>query len=556
MKKRLISLLLAGLLVLSLCACGGQNTNGTSGKETQPARSEQLSTPEAPDAAQAAEPETPAEDPNETRELVLASAADLVPGEGDGYYVGIAAYVWEALINCDDSGQLQPWLATEWSQENDAKEWTIKLRENVSFQDGTAFNADTCIANFERYAKGPFTSTYTTISMEKTCPGLIEIQKVDDHTIKFIFEKPVPAFPEKLSDLGSPMYSPSCFSEETGEVTSMVIGTGPYRVVDHVENDYALLERFEGYWGEPAKIKNVRIRVIADPETRVSALRSEEVQGLLGYGAMRHLAAKELVESDSRFTMQPTKSHMTHYIKQNGTRFPFNDVRMRQAVSYAIDREQINETLYGGLLTPAYGLLNYNTIYYSDPEGDFGYDMDKAKALAKEVLGEERCPIVMIVAKYRLDRYPFQEEAAYIQQQLQELGFDVDIQILETATFNEMRKNGEFDLALDCHGLMAPADPQSSMSTYMASTGSSNVNHLLGNNDPEVDALFAEVAVELDVDKRMELYRQLQQISAERLPMIPLHYDIDVNVYNAEQIQNFRTENYDGVAIPAIEWVR
>ena len=491
------------------------------------------------------------EDLNETKELVLGSVRDMIPGEGDAFYVNLQAGVWEPLV-FNNNHVLQPCLAKSWSYNEDCTEWTFVLRDDASFTDGVKFNADVCMQNIERYKAGPLTSTYTSLSIDKSFPNLKEMVKVDEYTVKFVFSEPITTLDALLGDYGSPMISPNCFDEKTGEITSMVIGTGPYKVKEHVPDQYAVFVRNDDYYGEPAKIKQYRVNCIPDSEARYSALTSEEVMGLIDNGAIMVDVAKNLVDTDDRFALEPTRSHMTHYMYVNGSKEYLKDVRLRQAISMAIDRDQLNETLYAGLCYPAYGILSNQTPLHKEITGE--YNLEKAKELAHEVLGDTRLQTKMILGQRVVDGYPCKSMAEYIKSQLSELGIDMEIQILDDSVNTETLKSGDYDFGITVTGLNS-ADPYSFFQTWMASDGSYNTDYHWEYSNEEVDKLLSQVLSESDPEKRQEIYNKLQDISAKDLPMIPILYYVNVNIHN-KAITGYTSELYDGVSIPTIEWVQ
>ena len=156
--KRIISLLLALALTagaLTGCQSGGSDQTtaaAVSQEETASAGSREQT------ASQAETEASGTEDLNETKELVLGSVRDMIPGEGDAFYVNLSAGVWEPLIY-NNNHELQPGLAKSWSYNEDCTEWTFVLRDDAVFTDGVKFNADVCIQNIERYKAGPLTST-------------------------------------------------------------------------------------------------------------------------------------------------------------------------------------------------------------------------------------------------------------------------------------------------------------------------------------------------------------------------------------------------------------
>lgn len=201
---------------------------------------------------------------NETQELVLGSVRDIIPGDGDAYYVSMSADVWEPLTR-DVEGAIEPGLAKSWEHNEECTEWIFHLRDDVYFHNGEKFNADIVIANIERYKKGPMTSTYVSIDIDKTFPGLLTTEAMDEYTVKFTFSDPVPTLEYMMSNYGTPMYHPDCFDAETGAVTSFVIGTGRYMIKEHVQDQYAIFERNDNYYGEYMPyIKTVRVKCIPD----------------------------------------------------------------------------------------------------------------------------------------------------------------------------------------------------------------------------------------------------------------------------------------------------
>ncbi len=556
--KRYGKTLLALLLTVSMLAgCGTkevpkqtqagaqtEQNNETQNKETQNAGETAAGeTEETPKAA--------AENLNETKELVLGSVRDMIPGEGDAFYVNLSAGVWEPLVY-NNNHVLQPGLAKSWSYNEDCTEWTFALQEKAVFTDGVPFNADVCIQNLERYKAGPLTSTYTSLSIDKSFPNLKEIVKVDDYTVKFVFSEPITTLDALLGDYGSPMISPNCFDVETGEITSMVIGTGPYKIKEHVPDQYAVFERNDDFYGTPAKIRQYRVNCIPDSETRYSALTSEEVMGLIDNGAIMVDVAVNLTETDDRFVLEPTRSHMSHYMYVNGSKEYLKDVRLRQAISMALDRDLLNDTLYAGLCHPAYGILSYQTPLYKEITGE--YNLEKAKELAAEVLGDTRLQTKMILGQRVVDGYPVKSMAEYIQSVLKELGIDMEIEILDNSVNTETLKSGDYDFGITVTGLNS-ADPYSFFQSWMASDGSYNTQYHWEYNNAEADQLLEEVLHESDPAKRQEIYSRLQDISSEDLPMIPILYYTNVNIHN-KAITGYTSELYDGVSIPTIEWVQ
>ncbi len=537
MKKKMLSCCLAAVISAALLAGCGNNKSQTAAEGEQGMESQ-------------TDQKTGETSEESEKQMVLGSVRDMIPGEGDCFYVNLSAQVWEPLV-IDNNRTLEPCLAESWEYNEDCTEWTFHLVQNAEFTDGVKFNADVCLQNIERYKKGPLTSTYTSLSIDKSFPNLSGMEKVDDYTVKFTFSEPITTLDALLGDYGSPMISPNCFDPETGEITSTVIGTGRYMIDEHVQDQYATFKRNENYWGEnPGKLESYRVNCIPDSEARYSALVSGEIMGLMDNGAIMVDTAVNLTETNKDFVIEPTKSHMTHYMYVNGSKEYLSDVRLRQAISYAIDRDLLNETLYAGLCYPAYSILSNQTPLYKDIQGE--YDLEKAKELAGEVLQGKRLETTMILGKRVVDGYPCKAMAEYIQSALAEIGIDVKIELVDDSVNTERLKSGDYDFCITVTGLNSP-DPYATLYSWMDSQGSYVTQYHWNYSNPEVDQLLDQVLNEKDPDRRAEIYGRIQEISAEELPVIPLLYYVNVNVHN-KAITGYTSDLFDGVSIPTLEW--
>lgn len=487
---------------------------------------------------------------NETDEVVIAAYRDPIQGSGDAFYCWEGAYVWEALTT-NNGGVIEPWLAQSWEHNEDCTQWTFHLRQDAFFTDGVQFNADVCLENIERWTHG-ITSTYTSLSVEKSFPNLEKMEKTDEFTVRFTFTEPLTTLEYILSDYGSPMFSPSCFDKETGVIADYAVGTGPYKIADHVDSQYALLERNDNYYGEKGKVKTFRIRCIPDAQTRISALKAGEVMGLADNGAITMDGAKNLCDTDDNFSMDSTPSHMTEYIMFNCKNEFLADRRMREALNLATDRESICQVLYNGLLEPAYSFLSTQSVFHLDLRGE--YDMERAKALAAEVLEEKQADHVdmtMIIRSSTSSDYNCKAVAEYLKQVYGELGVNVNIEILDSSIYKERQQEGSYDMTLTVFGINN-ADPASTFKQYFASTG--NSNHSLNYNyyNEKIDQLVDLAPAIADVEERSKIYDEIQIVLFEDSACLPICYQINVNIHN-KAIENYAGRTF-GVGLPTISW--
>ncbi len=532
-KKNRLIYLISSLLLCCLVGCAVQSAPPQS---EQPATVEPVMTEEA----QPAEPESEAAS---AQELIVAAPRDLTPGEKDPYYAHPMLEVWESLISTDDDWVPQPDLAESWELSDDGLTWTFHLRDDVLFSDGSPFNADAVVANVERFIQiSPRRSPFYSLDKAIAYGDLDRVEKVDEYTVRFIHNTPDLFFVDKLANFYSAMFAPASF-DENGDFKEFPIGSGPFQIVERVPDQYAILEPNPHYHGDQPPSSRVRVRTIPDPNTRASALRAGEIHAVLDLGVLPPPIAQELVQT-GEFELSQSVIPITHYLYTNLSKAPWDDVRLRQAVNMVIDRERIAENIWLGYAIPAGSMLSSVVKKWHDPTIELPYDPEAAATLAKEVLGDERVTAKLIFSSSIADRgHPYKLTAEYIQTQLQPLGIDVEIQILEGNAYREAAAAGDYDLAMSTHGL-ANSEPTHIFRRIAACDGQTNQRMHLEYCNDEVEALLQESTTERDPDRQLEIAYELQAIAAQDLPAIPLFYDVGT-VVTAKNVAGYQIKtNY------------
>ena len=533
-KKQLLSVLLGAVLALSLAACGGTPTSEE--------------TPGAPAPSQSS-----AATVDQTREIVFAASRDQCPGEQDAYYASMSLGVWEPLITKDEHGKPAPALATEWEHNEDSTVWTFHLREGVTFSNGTPFNADIVLANFDRMKKGPFESSFYGMNIDTIYPGLVSYEKTDDYTVVLTLSEGQPLLDYTMVNYGSAIFEPACFAED-GNFNGFPIGTGPYVVTENVLGQYCVIQRNETYWGTPGISQTFRFKVIPDAETRYTALRAGEVQGLCDLGAISPSQAAEIAE-DPAYHVSVGDSGITHFLNVNGGAFPFNDVRMREGLSLLLDRQTIIDSFYNGYGIPAGGFLNYTSAFYE--EQPVQHDPEKGAQLIREVVGDQEVDLLFLLPGVDANRYPYQEEAEYIQALLENIegtNIKVSIQQMDWGPCKDEMKAGNYNMCLKIQGLPS-ANPFSLFKGFMHTEGSTNINYGLGYHNDHVDALIEEATTCLDADRLTEIYKELQEISATDFPNIPVLYSQEV-VASSSDITGYQATVYGLTGYTQVCWAK
>lgn len=484
-------------------------------------------------------------------EIVLAAARDLAPGPQDAFYCSSVLEVWEPLIDADASGQPKPVLATSWEMSEDARVWTFHLRKGVHFQDGTPFNSWSVLKNFDRIGQGFRTSQFYYMSLDLMYPGLLTWEALDEYTVRLTFSRAMPQLPYLMAGWNSAQFNPASFDEQ-GQFTTMAIGTGPFCLQEVRLGSYVLLARNKDYWGNPAKAERIRIRVIPAAETRFSALKAEEIMGALDLGALTPALAAELIKDD-RFELVANQSTISHYLFLQGENGVFSDLRLRQAVALGVDRAALAEQYFYGYAVPTRSLINSIS-----PFGDVQepvYDKEEAKKLAAEVLGERRVPVRFLLSQQGMERYPYKEMAEWIQAELQPLGLDVHIVVLDNAATVQEIRRGDYDMTLGIRGLSS-MDPEDLFWEWLSSGDRGTVNHgrHLGYSSQKADELLQRLATSVNEAERRAIYNELQSIAQTNSAIIPLLEDTNVLVHN-KKIRGYQPRIY-GVTLSETEWER
>lgn len=544
--KKLMALLLAAACILSLglAGCGQKDapasTTAPAAKETVAAVEAQTETTTAPEIDQ-------------TREIVFAASRDQCPGEEDAYYASMNLGIWQPLITKDESGKPVPALAESWEHNEDSTVWTFHLREGVTFSNGVPFNADIVLANFDRMKKGPFPSSFYGMNIETMYPGLLSYEKSDDMTVVLTLENGQPLLDYTMVNFGSAIFEPSCFADD-GNFNGPAIGTGPYVVKENVLGQYCVIERNENYWGTPGIAKTFRFKVIPDAEIRYSALRAGEVQGLCDLGAITPALAAE-IQDDPAYNVDVGDSGITHFLNVNGGRFPFNDVRMRQGLSLLMDRDEINEGFFNGYNIPAASFLNYTSAFYK--EQPIAHDAQKGADLIREVVGDKPVELLFLLPGVDAKRYPYQEEAEYLQALLENIegtNIKVNIQTMDWGPCKDEMTAGNYDMCLKIQGLSS-ANPFSLFKSFMHTEGGQNKSYGLHYHNDHVDALIDEAATCLDVERIAQIYTELQEISTQEFPNIPVMYSQEV-VASSSDITGYEANSYGIVGFTQVGWAK
>jgi peptide/nickel transport system substrate-binding protein len=429
--------------------------------------------------------------------------------------------VFDTLVARDsDSGEIVPALAESWRQVSDRK-LEFKLRRNVSFHNGGNFTANDVKFTFDR-AKGQ-SGTRSRLATV----GSVTV--VDDYTIELDMLAMDVDIIYKLTDPGFSILSAQAFA--TLPVTEAYkVGTGAFTYGEWVQGDRLTLNRFDRYWGELPKTSSIIIRVIPEAASRLIALQTGEIDICIDPSAVDlHYIAK-----DPKLTLMQIPSTNIRYIGVNMGKAPFNNPLVRQAVAYAIKRDDFIALVYEGNAMATNNVMHPEYMFYKEIDG-YAYDPMKAKAL----LAEAGFPNGFSATIHSSQGTTQKAVATVLQAQLAEVGIKLNIQALETATFNASVAAGQpFDMMVNGWGGYA-IGPDNALRPHFYSTGSSNRYQI---KDKYIDELLDKGLASTVIADRVRIYNELQAYIIKQAVFLPIAVEL-INVGTKAGLKGFRLPN-------------
>ena len=539
MKKRVIALLMAAAMTVGLAACG-------SGNAEAPAQEPAAEAPAAEDSAEAPVVDDVAEAPaasggNKILKVQVGPDPETIDPALNSAVDGgnMLLHAFECLLIVDQDGKLAPGQAESWETSEDGLTWTFHLREGLKWSDGTPLTANDFVYSWKRVCDPMVAAPYaeTVLSMvagyEDAIGGNLDALQVvaqDDLTLVITLNAPCSYFGSLAAFATlSPVQQGTVEANGDAWATApeTYVSNGPFYMTEWVPGSHILFSKNPNYWNADAiKLDGIQFALIEDSNAAYSAYQTGEVL------MIKDVPTEEIpsLEGNADFFVDPIIG--TYYISLNLNRDAFKDAKVRQALSLAIDRDYVANTLMQGTYSPASNFMGPGWI---DTDGapfidkanggapyidtaDFEGNLEKAKALLEEAgyPNGEGFPAISYTTN---DAGYHKVIAEYLQQAWAELGIDLQVNIVEWSSFTPMRRNGEYDVARN--GWVGDYSDPSNMLDLLYSTN--------GNNDgkfsnSEYDAAMDTSRTTLDAAERSEALHTAEDILMAEAGCVPIAY--------------------------------
>ena len=525
MSKKSLGLLLIGLFIVSiaLVGCGGKTSAPAAtadGKSTTITRGGVLN------ATQGAK----------------WSSLDPTVSSGKGNDKFVINQLFETLIEMDMSGKLVPGLAESWELKDGNKTVILKLKKGVKFHDGTDFNAAAVKFVLERVLK-PDTKATSRVDIE----DIASIDVVDDYTVKLNLKNPSVVILSALTNYAGYMISPTAIQKYGKDIVRNPVGTGPFKMKEAVEGDHITMVRFDQYHtmgkdGKPLPyIDEIVVKIIPDDSVKLVNLRSGSLDLL---DSVQTMNIRTL--SQSKDFAVAAAGARGYKVMLNVLNEPFSKKEVRQAIAYAVDREEFVKVIADGYGTvePYIGIKNQ---WFYDPTQRYSYNIEKAK----ELLTKAGYPNGFKTKLSFTSREPDKTVVQLLQAQLKKVGIEIELEAFDRLAFNDKWYKGQGEMGQNFASIPKP-DPYIQYQIYH---GTKALFNFTGYSNKDYDKALEDSKTEFDTEKRKALLKKAQEIYLDDSAEIFLFQMPLYQAYN-KKLQDFKTDPDGAWASLKDAWIK
>ena len=413
--------------------------------------------------------------------------------------------MYDPLVTMDADMNVAPCLATSWEWSEDECSLTMHLRENVKFHNGEDFTAEDAIFTIDLLQK----------EQNAFGDGYIGCDAPDSKTLVIKFSSPMPSCLNVLTDPLISMLPKDTYEADPDGFATKPVGTGPYKMKDYSTGDYYTLERFDDYWGEPAKTKYLTMKIVPESGQRVTLLQTGEID--VAYDIPYNSVSTVKQDENLQLLQTPSVKIIMFYMDSKDDQ-PWKDPKVRQAIAYAIDKDSIVQAVTYGYGKPTYDILPSNLTDYRAIT-EYSYNVEKAKQLMADAGYADGFEMPCWCNSAQANT----ELATILQNQLEAIGITLKIETLDDNTITA-RGNAGDPFGMRIHFFSNNIGHADYVLNWTLRTGSPTNYGRFSN--AEYDELHAKWKCTGEGAERDEMTDKLFEIYSENLPMIPVYQDV------------------------------
>jgi peptide/nickel transport system substrate-binding protein len=491
----------------------------------------------------------------------------------DGESLIVTRQIFDGLLDFEPgTTELVPALAEEIPEpQEDGTVYEFKLREGVEFHDGTPFNAEAVVFNFERWrdteneyhtgggGQSSNFSYYLNQFGGFDDESIIEnVEAVDEYTVRFELSRPQGPFLRNIAMSPFGIASPAAIEENVEEFWRNPVGTGPFQFEEWNQGSTVRLSRYEDWWGTDVPVEEggggpyveeVEFRSIPDNTSRVAALSGGQLSGADG------LTPDDIptIEQDPNLKVITRPPLNVGYLAMNNEVEPFDDPLVRQAMTHAIDMQAIVDAFFGDTAEVASNPMPPTIPFFNEDIEPYEYDPERARELLAEAGYEDGFDTELWYMPVPRPYMPDGRGVAQaMQSDLEEVGVNAELITFEWGTYLDRTGRGEHPMAL-LGWTGDNGDPDNFLNVLLSSQGAteSDASNIAYYQNEEVDRLLADAQETIDEDERRDLYYRAQEIIHEEAPWVPIAY-AEPPLGFEERVQDYLTSPTGGESFNSV----
>ncbi len=404
----------------------------------------------------------------------------------------VFVHVYDSPMAFGTNGDILPALAESWEFINPTT-LQLTLRQDVKFHNGKTMTADDVVASLNRLRIVPESQTmYVNIE---------NVERVSDYKVNVNLKRIFPSIVGYLAHPKAAIYTLEDIEALGTNTVETPIGTGAYQYVNLIHGDRVILKAFPEYWAGAPAIENLEYKVIVDDSVRAISIESGDVQGVMDVSPSQ----VEALEGKENITLVPFNSISVEYLGMNATAPRLQNKKLREAIYMAVDKQALIDSVYFGFANPTESLFDSRMFGALTEPDDMTYNPELARQIIKEE-GLEGYKLTLIANEGHRSK-----SAEVIQYFLKEIGINVEIRLLEWAAYLDILQQGSHELFI-LGWSNSTYDADNSMHTIFHSDNVGTGYNNFFYSNPQVDKLIEEAGVELNEQKRRQMYADAQKI--------------------------------------------